>query len=306
MGATALAHLAVLRPGDHLLATEWIYGGTRALFIDEFEKLGIDVTFVDPSQPRSWKQHVRRNTRAVFVETPTNPLVRVVNLEPLATFCRQRGMVLIVDSTFATPINFCPLTVGADIVIHSATKYLNGHSDVIAGAVAGNAEVIEEVRNLLKKWGQAVDPFATWLIDRGLKTLAVRVERQNANAQAFAEWASTHARISTVHYPGLEHHPDHELAVATMRGFGGVVGVQIKGGGRAASKALRRLRLATHAPSLGGVETLVSEPRYTSHAALTGKDRLALGIPDGFVRVSVGLEDVEDIIADFDRALADG
>lgn len=304
MGATALAHLAVLRPGDHLLASDWIYGGTRALFTHELEKLGIGVTFIDPSFPRDWKASVRKNTRAVFVETPTNPLGRVVDLEPLGTFCRQRGIVLLVDATFGTPINYQPLECGADVVIHSATKYLNGHSDVIAGVVAGNTDLVEEVRELMKRWGQSIDPHAAWLVERGLKTLEVRMLRHNENGQTFAEWAAGHPKLTAVHYAGLPSHPDHELAKRMMRGFGGIVGIQIKGGAKAATTVLKRLRLATHAPSLGGVETLVSEPRLTSHAGLTAKQRRAQGIPDGFVRVSLGIENIEDIIADFERGLS--
>ena len=304
MAATALAHLAVLQPGDHLLATDWIYGGTRALFTREFARLGVEVTFVDPAAPREWRRRVRKKTRAIFVETPTNPLARVIDLEPLAKLCQSHGMVLIVDSTFATPINLRPLEQGADIVIHSATKYLNGHSDVIAGAVVASEDVIEEIRSLLKRWGPAVDPHAAWLIDRGMKTLAVRMQRHNDNAQAFAEWASEHPRMASVHYPGLAGHVDHELASRVLDGFGGIVGLQVKGGARAAERALCRLRIASHAPSLGGVETLVSEPRLTSHAGRTAKERQAEGIPDGFIRVSVGIEDVEDLIADFQRALS--
>ena len=304
MAATALAHLAVLRPGDHLLATDWIYGGTRSLFEHEFEKLGISITFVDPARPRDWKRYANKNTRAVFVETPTNPLARVIDLDPLAQLCRQRGMVFLVDSTFASPANFRPIEWGADLVIHSATKYLNGHSDVVAGAVAGNAELIEEMRNLSKRWGPSLDPNAAWLVERGMKTLSVRMERHNANALAFAQWADEQTSIVAVHYPGLPDHEDHELASRTLDGFGGIVGIQIKGGAKAADAMLRKLRLAIHAPSLGGVETLVSEPRFTSHAEFTAKQRKAQGIPDGFVRVSVGIEDVDDIIRDFERALA--
>ncbi len=303
MAATALAHLAVLQPGDHLLATNWIYGGTRALFTREFARLGVEVTFVDPASAREWRRRVRKSTRAIFVETPTNPRARVIDLEPLAKLCHSQGMVLIVDSTFATPINLRPLEQGADIVIHSATKYLNGHSDVIAGAVAANEDVIEEIRSLLKRWGPAVDPHAAWLIERGMKTLAVRMDRHNRNAQAFAEWASEHPGVASVQYPGLAGHVDHELASRVLDGFGGIVGIQVKGGARAVERALGRLRIASHAPSLGGVETLVSEPRLTSHAGTTAKQRQAEGIPDGFIRVSVGIEDVEDLIADFQRAL---
>jgi cystathionine beta-lyase/cystathionine gamma-synthase len=303
MGATALAHLAMLRPGDHLVSSSWIYGGTRRLFLEEFARLGIDVTLVDPAVSRGFKRHMKANTRAVFVETPTNPLMRMLDLEPLAKTCRSEGIALIVDSTFASPINFRPLEHGADVVIHSGTKYLNGHTDVIAGAVAGTEAVVEEVRHLMQVWGQALDPFAAWLIERGLKTLAVRMERHNANGMAFAAWAASHAKIVAVHYPGLEEHPDYPLAARVLSGFGGMVGIQVKGGARGAEKVLRRLRLAQHAPSLGGVETLVSEPRLTSHAALTADERAAQGIPDGFIRVSLGIEDVSDLIADFEHAL---
>ena len=304
MGATALAHLAVLQSGDHLLASHWIYGGTRTFFTRELSRLGIDVTYVDPSSAREWRSRMRKTTRAIFVETPTNPLARVLDLEPLAKLCQGQGMVLIVDSTFATPVNFRPLEHGADIVIHSATKYLNGHSDVIAGAVVSNSDVVEEVRSLLKIWGQALDPHAAWLVDRGMKTLAVRMDRHNSNAMALASWAAEHPRVSAVHYPGLESHPDHELAGRILDGYGGIVGLEVEGGAPAAERVLRRLRVASHAPSLGGVETLVSEPRLTSHAASTAKERRAQGIPDGFIRVSVGIEDARDLIADFKRALS--
>jgi cystathionine beta-lyase/cystathionine gamma-synthase len=304
MGATALAHMAILRPGDHLLSSEWIYGGTRRLFEQEFGKLGINVTFVDPSEARNWRRHAKSNTRAIFLETPTNPLMRVIDLDPVATLCRSEGMALIVDSTFASPINFRPLDHGADVVIHSATKYLNGHSDVIAGAVAGSEAVIEEVRRLMMIWGQAIDPHAAWLVERGLKTLAVRIERHNANGLAFATWAAQQPVVETVHYPGLPTHVDHKIAKRTLKGYGGMVGLTLAEGPPATDKVLRKLKLCTHAPSLGGVETLVSEPRFTSHAGLTSAARAAQGIPDGFLRVSLGIEDVDDIIADFEAAFS--
>lgn len=304
MGATALAHLAVLRPGDHLVASEWIYGGTRKLFTEHFGRLGIEVTLVDPSHKRAFKTAMRKNTRAVFLEMITNPLMRVLDLEPVAQLARAEGLAFVVDATFASPINCRPLEHGADVVIHSATKYLNGHSDVVAGAVAGTGEVIQEVRNLLQVWGQALDPHAAWLVERGLKTLAVRMERHNSNGLAFARWATGHEGITAVHYPGLESHPDHAVARRLLGGFGGMVGLEIEGGARRVERVLRRLRIAFHAPSLGGVETLVSEPRLTSHASLTPAEREAQGIPDGFIRVSLGLEDPADLIADFEHALA--
>ena len=304
MGAVALAHLAVLRPGDHLLSSEWIYGGVRKLFTEEFGRLGIEVTFVDPSQSRNWKRALRKTTRAIFLEVLTNPLLRVIDLEPLAVLCKDEGVALLVDSTFTTPVNCRPLEHGADVVIHSATKYLNGHSDVVAGAVAGTESVVDEVRRLMRLWGQALDPMAAWLIDRGLRTLVVRMERHNATGQCLAEWCSGQAGFSAVHYPGLPGHPDHAVAQSQLSGCGGMLGVELKGGARAAERFLRALRIARHAPSLGGVETLVSEPRLTSHAGMSAEDRARAGIPDGFLRFSLGLEDADDLIADFAQALA--
>jgi cystathionine beta-lyase/cystathionine gamma-synthase len=304
MGAIALAHLAVLRPGDHMLSSEWVYGGVHRLFTQEFGRLGIEVSFVDPQESRTWKRALRKTTRAIFIETPTNPLMRVVDIEPFATLCKAEGLALIVDSTFATPMNFRPLEHGADVVIHSATKYLNGHSDVIAGAVAGTESVIEEVRRLMQVWGQALDPMAAWLIDRGMKTLGVRVARQNATGATVAEWCAGQAAFSAVHHPSLASHPDHETARRLLSGYGGMLGVELRGGAAAADRFLRALTIATHAPSLGGVETLVSEPRFTSHASLTAAQRAEAGIPDGFLRFSLGLEDADDLIADFAHALA--
>ena len=303
MGATALAHLAVLRPGDHLLSSSWIYGGTRRLFDEEFGKFGVEITYVSPVEPRAWKQAVRKNTRAIFVETPTNPLMRVLDLAPIAKIAQQDGVGLLVDATFASPMNFRPLEHGADVVISSATKYLNGHSDVIAGAVAGSTSVIEEVTRLMKLWGSSLDPHSAWLIDRGMRTLAVRMERHSVNGLAIATWASTHPAVARVHYPGLASHPDHALAARLLDGFGGMLGLELAGGSAAAERMLGRLQIITHAPSLAGVESLISEPRLTSHRALGPEGRSAMGIPDGFLRLSCGLEDAEDLIADLEQAL---
>ncbi len=306
MGATALAHLAVLRPGDHLITSSWIYGGTQQLFDEELSRHGIDITYVAPDQPRLWRKSVRKATRAIFVETPTNPLMRLVDLAPVAHVAREFGLALLVDATFASPINFRPLEHGADIAITSATKYLNGHSDVIAGAVAGSTAFVDEVTRLMRLWGQSIDPHAAWLVDRGLRTLALRMARHNTNGAAVAEWASVQPGFARVHYPGLSTHPDHSLAGKVLDGFGGMVGLELAGGPKAAERLLKRIKLVTHAPSLAGVETLVSEPRYTSHAGISSEDRAALGIPDGFLRLSCGLEDAEDIIADLQEALGKG
>lgn len=304
MGATALAHLAVLRPGDHLLASDWIYGGTRILFDQELGRFGIEVTYIDPTQPRKWRTSFQHNTRAMFLESPVNPTVRVVDLAPMARLAQEHGVALIVDATFASPMNFRPLEHGADVVITSATKYLNGHSDVIGGVVAGSASLVEEVARLLRVWGQAIDPHAAWLIDRGMRTLAVRMERHNANGMAVARWAEGHPAIAAVHYPGLESHPDHLLAAKTMDGFGGMIGLELTGGAESVRSVLERLQMVVHAPSLAGVESLVSEPRFTSHTSQSPEERAAIGIPDGFIRLSCGIEDAEDIIADLEQALA--
>lgn len=303
MGATACALLALLRPGDHLLASRWIYGGTHRLLTDEFATLGIDVTLVDPLEPRGWRKRLRKETRAVFLETPVNPTCRVLDLRPVSYLTHENGIALVVDSTFASPVNLRPLEHGADVVIHSATKYLNGHHDVLGGAVLGTAPYIEEARQKMIVWGQAPDPFACWLLERGLKTLDVRVRRQNENAMRIAEWASGRKELKAVHYPGLSTHPDNEIVKAQMDGAGGMLGLELTGGGRAADRFIRKLRLFRHAPSLGGVDSLVSEPRHSSHVHLSSDERAKLGIPDGFIRVSVGIEDADDLIGDLEQAL---
>jgi len=303
MAATAMAHLAVLRPGDHLISSSWIYGGTRRLYDEEFGRFGIAVTYVDPGNPRAWRRAVKKTTRAIFLESPTNPLGRVIDPAPVAQIATEEGIALLVDSTFASPVNFRPLEHGADVVITSGTKYLNGHTDVTAGAVAGAQSVVDEVVRLTRLWGAAISAHAAWLLDRGMKTLGVRVARQNANGMAVATWASTQAKISQVHYPGIPSHPDHATAARMLDGYGGVVGIVVKGGTHAAERFQRRLRLFIHAPSLAGVESLVSEPRLTSHTGQTAEARAAQGIVDGFVRVSCGIEDADDLIEDLRQAL---
>ena len=303
MGATACALLALLRPGDHLLSSSWIYGGTHKLFTQEFVAMGIDVTLVDPGESRGWRKRIRKQTRAIFLESPVNPTCRVVDLNSVRYLTKENGLALVVDSTFASPINFRPIEHGADVVIHSATKYLNGHHDILSGVVVGTASYIEEVRQKMIVWGQAPDPFACWLLERGLKTLDVRVRRQNENAMRIAEWAETRKEIRKVHYPGLASHIDHELARSSLDGFGGMLALELAGGGKATERFIRRLKLVTHAASLGGVDTLLSEPRYTSHAHMTSEDRARIGIPDGFLRFSIGIEDPEDLIADLEQAL---
>jgi cystathionine beta-lyase/cystathionine gamma-synthase len=303
MGATACALLALLRPGDHLLSSSWIYGGTRRLFTEEFVSMGIEVSFANPDERRVWRNSVRQNTRVIFVESPVNPTSQVLDIPQLAILARQTGVAVVVDSTLASPINSRPLSHGADVVIHSATKYLNGHHDILCGVVAGTASYIEEVRRKMVVWGQAPDPFACWLLERGLKTLELRVTRSNENAMRVAEWCAARPEVHKVHYAGLPEHPNHVLAKKLLDGFGGVMSIELTGGAPAADRFIRRLRLITHASSLGGVDTLVIEPRFSSHAHMTSEERAAIGIPDGFIRLSIGIENAEDIIADLAQAL---
>lgn len=302
-GATACALFALLRPGDHLVASAWIYGGTRVLLEDELAAIGIDVTLVDPVETRAWRKAIRKQTRAIFLESPVNPTCRVLDVDALAKMAHQAGLALVVDATFASPVNLRPLEHGADVSIHSATKYLNGHHDVLGGLVSGTAPYIEEVRRKMMFWGQAPDPFACWLLERGLKTLDVRVQRQNESALRIAEWGENRREIRRVMYPGLTSHPDHDIATRLLDGFGGMLAIELAGGGRSVEKFLRRLKIFRHAPSLGGVDSLVSEPRYTSHAGMSAQRRAAIGIPDGFLRLSVGVEDADDLIADLELAL---
>ncbi len=303
MGATACAMLALLRPGDHPLASVYIYGGTHRLFTEEFVRHGIEVTLVDPFEPRAWRRRLRKETRAIFVESPVNPTCRVLDLKPISYLTKEVGLALVIDSTFASPVNYRPLEHGADVVIHSATKYLNGHHDILCGVVMGTEPYIQEVLQKMMVWGQAPDPFACWLLERGLKTLDVRVRRQNENAMRVAAWCADRKEIRRVHYPGLPDHPDHKIAKATLDGFGGMLAIELVGGGKAAERFLRRLKMIAHAPSLGGVDTLVCEPRHTSHSALSAAERARIGIPDGFLRLSIGIEDADDIIADVEQAL---
>ena len=303
MGATACALLALLRPGDHLLSSSWIYGGTRKLFTEEFVSMGIEVSFANPDERRVWRNTIRQNTRVIFVESPVNPTCRVIDIPQIAILAKQRGVSLVVDSTIASPINTQPLSYGADVVIHSATKYLNGHHDILCGVVAGTSSYIEEVRRKMIVWGQAPDPFACWLLERGLKTLDVRVQRCNENAMRVAEWCAGRNEISKVHYAGLPDHPDHALAKKLLDGFGGLMSIELAGGANAADKFVRRLRMIAHASSFGGVDTLVIEPRFSSHAHMTSRERAAIGIPDGFLRLSIGIENADDIIADIAQAL---
>jgi len=303
MGATACAMLALLRGGDHLVTSSWIYGGTRTLFTEDLPGMGIEVTFVNPLEPRAWRKALKKNTRVIFLESPVNPTCRVLELNSLQSLAHSEGIALVVDSTFASPINFRPIEHGADAVIHSATKFLNGHHDLLAGVVCGNEPFIDEVRRKMMVWGQAPDPFGCWLLERGLKTLEVRVKRQNENAMRIAEWCAKRPEFAKVHYPGLPTHPDHEIAKTLLDGFGGMMALELKGGGPAAVRFINGLKIFAHASSLGGCDSLIIEPRYSSHEHLSPDERARIGIPDGFLRVSIGVEDADDLIADIEQAL---
>lgn len=303
MAATAMTVLALVRSGDHVLASTHLYGTTRLLLRDELARRGVEATFVDPEDRRGWRDAVRPTTRILFLEIPTNPTLRVFDPEPVARLARETGASFVVDATFASPVNLRMAEHGADVVLHSATKYLGGHSDLIAGVVAGDRALVEEVRRMMLLYGPAPDPHAAWLLERGMRTLSLRVERQNANALDLARWLEDRPEVSTVLYPGLTSHPDHDVARELLEGFGGMLSFVLAGGGEAADAFMGALETALVAPSLGGVETLVSQPRYTSHVDMLPTEREAVGIPDGFVRVSVGVEDVDDLRADFGRAL---
>ena len=302
MGATAMTILALVESGDHIVASSRLYGATQALLIDELPRRGIETTFVDPDDG-DWIGAIKDNTRIIFIEIPTNPTLRILDPRPIVRIAHDRGLKVVCDATFASPVNFRAASVGIDAVIQSATKYLGGHSDVIAGAVSGSTELITEVTRMSRLYGPALDPHPAWLLDRGIRTLDVRMKQHNQNAQVIAEWFEGRADVARVAYPGLASHPDHGLAQDLMSGFGGMVSVVLEGGGEAADRFMSRLELAIAAPSLGGVETLVSQPRWTSHGGLNEAEREAQGIPDGFVRLSIGIENAEDLIADFDQAL---
>ena len=302
MGATAMTLLALTEMGQHVVASSYLYGATYALLKHELPRRGVETTFVNP-ESGDWQGALRPETRVIMLETPTNPTLRIVDPRPIVALAHARGIKVVMDATFASPVNLRAADLGVDVVIHSATKYLGGHSDLIAGVVAGSADDIREIVRVSRLYGPALDAHAAWLLDRGIRSLDVRVQRHNENALALARWFETRAEVAKVLHPGLESHPDHALAKELLAGFGGMLSIVVKGGGDAADRFMQALRLAMVAPSLGGVETLVSQPRHTSHAGLTPQERSAQGIDDGFVRISVGVENFEDLRHDFAQAL---
>ncbi len=304
MAAISSSLLAVLGAGDHVLVQDCVYGGTHGLLTQDLAGLGIACDFADGNDPEAWKAKLRPETRAFYAETIANPLLDVSDLEGIVAFARERGLLTLIDSTFASPLNFRPLEHGFDLVIHSCTKYLNGHSDLAAGCVVGSADLVERVKHKLDHLGGSLDPQGVYLLHRGVKTLAVRMAQQNRSAQAIAEFLERHPRVERVRYPGLESHAQHERARRLFDGFGGVLSFELAGGAEAAERLIQRLELPIPSASLGGVESLVTRPAATSHAGMPAEERTRLGIRDGLIRFSVGIEATEDLIADLEQALA--
>ena len=303
MAAISTALLTVLSAGDHLLAQDCLYGGTHDLLTRDFAGFGLSYDFIDGDDPDSWKRKLRPNTKAIYVEAISNPLMQVADLGAVVRFAKEHGLVSLIDNTFASPMNFRPPEWGFDLSLHSCTKYLNGHSDIVAGAVIGSAPWIERVKRKLDHLGGSLDPHACFLLHRGMKTLAVRVRHQNESALRIARFLVKHPQVARVNYPGLDDHPAHRRACELFNGFGGMLSLELKGGVEAAQAFLHKAQLPLLAPSLGGVETLLTRPATTSHSGMSPADRLRVGITDGLIRVSVGIEATEELIEDFEQAL---
>ena len=303
MGAITTTILALLKSGDHIVAQRDIYCGVTKFFTQWLPKLGIETTFVDTTSYEEHGRAIRPNTKLLYLESPTNPTLRVVDLKAAADLARQHGLISMIDATFGTPINQHPAEYGIDLIMHSGTKYLSGHTDLICGVVAGRNDLIEQIHATRNTLGNCMDPHASWMLARGLKTLAVRVARQNENALQVATFLQQHAKVRRVHYPFLTSHPQYEIAKQQMSGGGGIVTFEVKGSGEDARRASESMQLFTLAPSLGGVESLVSIPVLTSHAMIDVAHRLQMGVTEQMIRLSVGIEDVNDLIADLDHAL---
>jgi len=303
MAAISTALLALLSSGDHFLAQNCLYGGTHDLVTKDLVGYGITHSFVDGSRPDTWEAALKPNTKLMYVESIANPLLDVPDLEAVVAFAKRHGLITLIDNTFASPINFRPAEAGFDLSLHSATKYLNGHSDLVAGAVIGRADLVTRITHRLNHLGGTLDPHACFLLHRGLKTLALRVGYQNRSALAIASFLEQHEAVSKVVYPGLASHPQHAIAARMYDGFGGMLSFEVKGGVAAAERFMARTTLPVVAPSLGGIETLLTRPATTSHSGLSAAERERIGITDGLIRVSVGIEHTDDLIEDFGRAL---
>ena len=304
MGAITTALMALVKSGDHIVAQRDIYGGVNKFLSQWLPKMGIETTFVDTIQYEQHERAIRPNTKLLYLESPTNPALRVVDFKKTSALAKQHKLISMIDSTFGTPINQRPAEFGIDLVMHSGTKYLGGHSDLICGVVAGRQELIDKIWETRTTLGNCMDPHASWVLVRGMKTLAVRVARHNENAQRVAEFLSEHAKVRRVHYPFLNSHPQYALVRAQMHGGGGMVTFEVEGSGEDARKLSEAMRLFTLAPSLGGVESLVSIPVLTSHLTVPPEERRKMGITEQMIRLSVGIENADDLIADLEGALA--
>lgn len=304
MGAIANSLYTFLKPGDRVVSVKDTYGGATSLFLNDMPRMGIDVTLCNTDDYRQIESEVAKGCCVLYLETPTNPTMKILDIARLAKFGKAAGVIVMVDNTFATPILQNPLTLGVDLVLHSATKFLSGHADAMGGVVCGNKELIKKIRHYRDVHGATLDAFSAYLIIRGMKTLKLRVETQCANAFALAQYLQQHPMVEVVNYPGLPTHKNHEIAKKQMRAFGAILSFSLKGDIDAAKVVLPRLRIAHRAANLGAVETICGLARTTSHVECTPEERKAMGIPEGLVRVSVGIEDIEDIIADFQQALS--
>jgi cystathionine beta-lyase/cystathionine gamma-synthase len=303
MGAITTTIMALLRGGDHIVAQRDVYGGTHKFLSQWLPKFGVETTFVDTTDYQQHEQAIRPNTKLLYVESPTNPSIRVVDLQRIASLAKQQGLISMIDSTFGTPINQRPAEYGLDLIMHSGTKYLGGHTDLICGVVAGRKELIDKILATRTTIGNCMDPHASWMLVRGMKTLAVRVARQNDNALRVAEFLEQHAKVRRVHYPFLNSHPQQALARAQMSGGGGMVSFEVDGTGEDARRVSEALRLFTLAPSLGGVESLVCIPVLTSHLSVPEEERRKMGVTEQMIRLSVGIESAHDLVADLENAL---
>jgi cystathionine beta-lyase/cystathionine gamma-synthase len=300
MAAISTALLTILSSGDHLLAQDCLYGGTHDFMTKDFSSFGISFDFINGNDPDSWKKKLKPRTKAIYTETMTNPLLQVADLKAVVDFSKNHGLISMIDNTFASPVNFRPPEWGFDLSLHSCTKYLNGHSDIVAGAVIG---LIRKITHKLNHLGGSLDPHAAFLLHRGMKTLAVRMRCQNESGFKVAQFLEDHPSVTSVNYPGLKTHPQHKRARELFEGFGGVLSFELKGGVKAAERFIRRTTLPIAAPSLGGIETLITRPVTTSHSGLSPEYRKKLGIADSLIRVSLGIEATEEIIEDFAQAL---
>lgn len=306
MGAVNTVYMAFLGQGAHVVSTASVYGPSRVLMEKHYARFGVQATFVDTSDLDNLRHAMRPETRLVYVESPANPTMQVTDIRGAAQIAHERGCLLAVDNTFASPYLQRPLDLGADVVLHSITKFINGHADVVGGIlVAGAEEHLKLLRELMIATGCNMDPHQAFLVLRGLKTLGLRVERAQQSAMAIATWLEAHPQVERVRYIGLPSHPQHDLAKRQMSGFGSMISFELKGGLEAGRRLMNRVKVATLAVSLGGVETLVEHPASMTHASMTPEARRAAGFTDGLVRYSVGIEDVEDLIADLEQALGE-